>query len=562
MSRSGAIYAGKRDLVLNVKDFGAKGDGVTDDATAIQNAIQTAYADGGGIVFFPQGLYMTGTTIVMPMNPTTRRCDVTLKGSGPTATTIRRTGNFILLDISGTGTSTWIIGAAVQDMTLVGAGNPSWVEPVVRSYYSQFINFNRVNWDNSRSTALSALQMFDSYFYECRWDYQGNETATGWPIWVKVNEQGVTSGWGYSNDNSNNLWFINCVMEQCRGGGLYLDGRAYDGTSNGAQQINRIYLMNWKFENSVGTQSEPAIKVLNANHIIWDKGHASSRTLNPSAGGVRFNIVELKDTLSSRIADVSLNALTGATTPSVRTGIAMLGGNNLVSLVDVSGNSQVDHYPSVALVEYTGTNTNIREDRVGYYNNPANSLIFAGSATSNSVRLSDANTNNLLGWTYDVSMLSGSTQILTSGTMVLAKIPIKEHVTLSSVSFLPSVAGTGLTSAYAAIYSSTGELLGLSADISTDLNSGTSPRTIPVTVQSGKSLTIASTDGSYVYAALLTAGGTQPTLNRLGNVAPNAYLTAAGGLRFANGPTGITVPPATVTKSAFTSGTPIWFGVA
>ena len=40
----------------NVKDFGAKGDGVTLDTAAIQSAI-----DSGGMVYFPQGTYISGT---------------------------------------------------------------------------------------------------------------------------------------------------------------------------------------------------------------------------------------------------------------------------------------------------------------------------------------------------------------------------------------------------------------------------------------------------------------------------------------------------------------------
>jgi hypothetical protein len=43
--------------VINVKDWGAKGDGVTDDTSAIQAAIDYCISRGGGRVFFPCGNY-------------------------------------------------------------------------------------------------------------------------------------------------------------------------------------------------------------------------------------------------------------------------------------------------------------------------------------------------------------------------------------------------------------------------------------------------------------------------------------------------------------------------
>jgi len=42
---------------LNVRDFGAKGDGVTDDTAAFQEALDAASQAGGGVVFAPTGRY-------------------------------------------------------------------------------------------------------------------------------------------------------------------------------------------------------------------------------------------------------------------------------------------------------------------------------------------------------------------------------------------------------------------------------------------------------------------------------------------------------------------------
>jgi hypothetical protein len=60
--------------IVNVKDkqYGAKGDGTTDDAAAIQAAIDAA--PDGAIVYLPQGVYRTS----VPLNP---RPGVTLRGS-------------------------------------------------------------------------------------------------------------------------------------------------------------------------------------------------------------------------------------------------------------------------------------------------------------------------------------------------------------------------------------------------------------------------------------------------------------------------------------------------
>ena len=64
----------KLDEIVNVTDFGAKGDGVTDDSAAIQRAVtstyMTSYTDFSfrKILHFPAGTYVVSATIYIPPN--------------------------------------------------------------------------------------------------------------------------------------------------------------------------------------------------------------------------------------------------------------------------------------------------------------------------------------------------------------------------------------------------------------------------------------------------------------------------------------------------------------
>src|SRR4051812_46815693 len=62
-------------LKVNVKDYGAKGDGVTDDVLAFQAAENFVSSKGGGTVYVPAGVYIVS-------QPFYHRNFVTLIGDG------------------------------------------------------------------------------------------------------------------------------------------------------------------------------------------------------------------------------------------------------------------------------------------------------------------------------------------------------------------------------------------------------------------------------------------------------------------------------------------------
>ena len=61
MSQPAAASGASCQSVYNVRDFGAKGDGRSDDTKAIQSALDYAIDHGGGTVYFPNGRYRLAT---------------------------------------------------------------------------------------------------------------------------------------------------------------------------------------------------------------------------------------------------------------------------------------------------------------------------------------------------------------------------------------------------------------------------------------------------------------------------------------------------------------------
>jgi len=106
----------KFDDFVNVRDFGATGDGVTDDTESIRRAIQQIYKETENLndtrtrrtIYIPAGTYLTSNVISIPTN-------TSLQGDGPSSSTIKlQYGNLSVANVSD---------SAFQSGATIGSGS-------------------------------------------------------------------------------------------------------------------------------------------------------------------------------------------------------------------------------------------------------------------------------------------------------------------------------------------------------------------------------------------------------------------------------------------------------
>ncbi|MEP9384029.1 glycosyl hydrolase family 28-related protein [Nocardioides cheoyonin] len=109
-TRTGVAAVGQGELVVNVKDYGATGNGTDDDTEKVQAANSAAK---GGVLYFPKGTYLVSA-------PIAAQSHTIYRGAGRTASTIKvaaGSGQSKVLDLSGCR------DVIVEDLGLDGTGS-------------------------------------------------------------------------------------------------------------------------------------------------------------------------------------------------------------------------------------------------------------------------------------------------------------------------------------------------------------------------------------------------------------------------------------------------------
>jgi hypothetical protein len=250
LSNDGTNLIWKQSVEVNVTNYGAKGDGVTDDTAAIQAAINDT--SDGGSVFFPRGVFMVHTLKIINKG-------TSLIGDGRWATQIIRIDSSAnpVIDMSGTGTG---LGHtrynSITDLTISGNGLSG---TLMRSYYADNCLFNGISFINCPSASVDFVEVWDSRFTNCSWEDCGSDTEPA-TLFRNSTAQGT---FGYSEDNTNQIHFVSCRWETFRNGAVRLDG----GANGSPHLLNGVFMVACKMETSL--VSGPALQIMKGTTIVF-----------------------------------------------------------------------------------------------------------------------------------------------------------------------------------------------------------------------------------------------------------------------------------------------------
>jgi hypothetical protein len=111
--------------IINVKDFGAKGDNLTNDQPAIQNAVNWTTSRARGLIFFPPGIYKVNAPIDLSyiMGSDSLQHSFVMTGCGDQSRIIGNFNDFIIKRSPGTYNRTSGDGSMVIENLTVANGN-------------------------------------------------------------------------------------------------------------------------------------------------------------------------------------------------------------------------------------------------------------------------------------------------------------------------------------------------------------------------------------------------------------------------------------------------------
>ncbi len=182
---------------VSVKDFGATGNGTTDDTAAIQAAVTAGYASGNGVnLYFPAGTYLMSSTITMGNTAPTCGIPVHFRGDFRNSiikVTAANVNPFLFQgpnpDVDGAGNRTGNI--KIENLKFQGPGLPN-------------ANTNSIAIKFYGVQGITLINTYCTGWY-CGEYYQNVDLVNRYNVWIQGNTNGIlTEATGYALNSSLN----------------------------------------------------------------------------------------------------------------------------------------------------------------------------------------------------------------------------------------------------------------------------------------------------------------------------------------------------------------------
>lgn len=194
--------------VVNVKDFGAVGDGVTDDTAAIQAAINYCFSNGGGSVFFPKGNYKTLSTLIFKNN-------IIYYGEGQSSTLITYSGTSDAVQVNNPSNSSTYANISVRDIAIICTIRTNKKSSFADNGSALLTFHNVAMYGNDHGLILDQSELVD--VTECYFSVVNSGTSCVWLV------NGADRTAGNSSGFTNRISFRSCYFDKTING-LYTNG--------------------------------------------------------------------------------------------------------------------------------------------------------------------------------------------------------------------------------------------------------------------------------------------------------------------------------------------------
>ncbi|MBK5395980.1 right-handed parallel beta-helix repeat-containing protein [Pseudomonas sp. TH39(2020)] len=310
-------------MIFNVQNFGAKGDGITDDTAAIQSAIDAAAAAGGGQVYMPTGTYIVSGGEEPSDGCLMLKSNVYLYGDGMGATTVK-----------------------------VADGSDTKITGVIRSAYGEETHdfgVSNLTIDGNRDNTTGKIDGWFNGYIPGEAGYDSNVTLDS----VEIKD---CSGYGFDPHEQT----VNMVIKNSVSHGNGLDGFVADFLSDSTFENNVAY-DNDRHGFNVVTSTHDFTMTNNvaynngSNGIVVQRGSEnipSPSNITITGGEVYGNGAEgvlIKLSSDVTVSDVDIHDNTSA-------GIRIYGSNH-VEIVDntLNNNSLGNPVPEIIIQSYDDT---------------------------------------------------------------------------------------------------------------------------------------------------------------------------------------------------------------